>query len=95
MSKIDNTSFFASSLTRENKFQNFRTFHDWLKEDMKWSDAEIDEYLNEVWNCEYNIDGVTRSIREWASLMGEEALRKQLKPILTDKREAQKAAESI
>lgn len=70
-------------------------FHDWLQEDMKWSDAEIDEYINEVWNCEYNIDGVTRTIREWASFMGEENLRKQVRTTLSDKYEAQKAAESV
>jgi len=29
---IDKNSFFASSLSRENKFQNLKTFHDWLKE---------------------------------------------------------------
>ena len=27
---INQKSFFASSLTRYNKFQSFRTFHDWL-----------------------------------------------------------------
>ena len=70
-------------------------FHDWLQEDMKWSDAEINEYLNEVWNCEYNIDGVTRSIREWASLMGEKELRKVVKADRGSKFEAQKAAEGI
>jgi oxidase EvaA len=32
MSIIDSSSFFFSSLTKENKFQNFRTFHEWLKE---------------------------------------------------------------
>ena len=31
MSMINQNSFFASSLTKENKFQNFRTFHEWLK----------------------------------------------------------------
>jgi len=75
--------------------QMLEDFHDWLHEDMKWSDAEIDEYLNEVWNCEYNIDGVTRSIREWASFLGEKELRKQVKSTLGDKFEAQKAAEGI
>ncbi len=32
MNLINRNSFFASSLTKENQFQNFRTFHDWLKE---------------------------------------------------------------
>lgn len=32
MSKINQNSFFVSSLTKENKFQNFITFHEWLKE---------------------------------------------------------------
>ena len=32
MSKIDSASFFCSSLTRENKFQSFRTFKSWLSD---------------------------------------------------------------
>ena len=70
-------------------------FHDWLQEDMKWSDAEINEYINKVWNCKYNIDGVTRTIREWASFMGEQKLREVVREDLETKFEKQKAAESI
>lgn len=75
--------------------QMLEDFHDWLHEDMNWSDAEIDEYLKEVWNCEYNIDGVTRTIGEWSSFMGEENLRNKMRPVLKDMSTAQKDAETI
>lgn len=32
MNRLSQNSFFASSLTKENKFQTFRTFHEWLKD---------------------------------------------------------------
>lgn len=32
MSTIDSASFFSSSLTRQNQFQDFKTFKSWLKE---------------------------------------------------------------
>lgn len=40
--KIDSTSFFASSLTRENCFQSFRTFKDWLKERCKPEEFKVE-----------------------------------------------------
>lgn len=70
-------------------------FHDWLAEDMKWSDADIDDYMQEVWNCEYNIDGVTRTIGEWASFIGQEKMRQVVREDLSVKFEKQKAAEGI
>ena len=75
--------------------QMWDDFHDWLQEDMKWSDAEIDEYMKEVWNCEYNIDGVTRTIGEWASFIGQEKMREVVREDLSTKFEKQKAAERI
>lgn len=43
MSKIDTTSFFASSLTRENQFQSFRTFKEWLKERCRPDEFKVDQ----------------------------------------------------
>ena len=48
MSKIDNTSFFASSLTKKNKFQDFKTFKKWLEchsrpEEFKVEQVPLDE----------------------------------------------------
>jgi len=79
----------------EWKKQMWEDFHDWLHEDMKWTDAEIDEYMQEVWNCEYNINGVTRTIGEWASFIGQEKMREVVREDLSTKFEKQKAAESV
>ena len=43
MGKIDKTSFFASSLTRENEFQSFRTFKEWLKERCRPDEFKVDQ----------------------------------------------------
>lgn len=43
MSSIDKSSFFASSLTRENQFQNFRTFHEWLKERCRPDEFKVEQ----------------------------------------------------
>lgn len=43
MSKIDNTSFFASSLTKENKFQNFKTFKNWHAEHCKPEEFKVEQ----------------------------------------------------
>lgn len=42
MGKIDSTSFFASSLTCENRFQSFRTFKEWLKERYRKEEFKVD-----------------------------------------------------
>ena len=75
--------------------QMLADFKDWLQEDFKWTDADVEEYLREVWNCEYNIDGVTRTIGEWSSFMGEKELKKVVKADRVSKFEQQKAAESV
>lgn len=75
--------------------QMLADFKDWLQEDFKWTDADVEEYLREVWNCEYNIDGVTRTIGEWASFMGENELKKVVKADRGSKFEQQKAAENV
>ena len=43
MSKIKKDSFFASSLTRENKFQNYHTFNDWLKERCRPEEFKVEQ----------------------------------------------------
>lgn len=43
MSKIDKTSFFASSLTYKNQFQSFRTFKEWLKERCRPDEFKVDQ----------------------------------------------------
>lgn len=43
MSNINKSSFFASSLTRENQFQSFRTFHEWLKERCRPEEFKVEQ----------------------------------------------------
>lgn len=42
MSKIDSSSFFCSSLTKENIFQDIRTFHNWLKERLRPNEFRVE-----------------------------------------------------
>lgn len=49
MSTIKSDSFFCSSLTRENKFQNFKTFKAWLAERCKPEEFKVEQMpLNEM-----------------------------------------------
>ncbi len=43
MSNIKSESFFASSLTRENKFQNFKTFKAWLTERCRPEEFKVEQ----------------------------------------------------
>ena len=43
MSSIKTGSFFASSLTRENKFQNFKTFKAWLAERCRPEEFRVEQ----------------------------------------------------
>ena len=43
MSNIKSESFFASSLTRENKFQNFKTFKAWLAERCRPEEFRVEQ----------------------------------------------------
>lgn len=62
MSKIDTTSFFASSLTRENQFQSFRTFKEWLKERCRPDEFKVEQVpLDEMekWALDVNGDRIS------------------------------------
>lgn len=43
MSKINSASFFASSLTKENKFQNYKSFKQWLVEHCRPDEFKVDQ----------------------------------------------------
>lgn len=59
MSIIDSSSFFNSSLTKENKFQNFRTFHDWLKERCRPEEFKVEMVpLNEMEKWALDKEGI-------------------------------------
>lgn len=59
------------------------------------TDAEIDEWIREMWDCEYTVDGATRTVSEWASLIGQEKLRSSVRMTIEEKRKAQQQAESV
>ena len=72
---------------------------DWIKsireaigEDMKgmkFSDKDIDGFIEEMWNSKYTMNGETHTIGEWADIYGQEKLRKELAGPLTDKAKRQ------
>lgn len=58
MSNIKSESFFASSLTRENKFQNFKTFKAWLAERCRPEEFRVEQVpLNEMEKWALEPDG--------------------------------------
>lgn len=80
--------------------QNFRNklrevIGDPLKKIVGYSDAEIDEFINEIWDAPYTMNGETHKISEWASIIGQEELRNEMRRSLKEKRELQKKAEKI
>ena len=58
MSNIKQDSFFSSSLTRENKFQSFKTFKDWLAERCRPEEFKVEQIpLNEMEKWALEPDG--------------------------------------
>ena len=78
---------------------------DWIKnireaigEDMKgmkFSDKDIDDFIEEMWNSKYTMNGETHTIGEWASIYGREKLRKELANPLTEKAQRQIDVENV
>lgn len=78
---------------------------DWIKsireaigEDMKgmkFSDKDIDGFIEEMWNSKYTMNGETHTIGEWADIYGQEKLRKELAGPLTDKAKRQIEVEDV
>lgn len=68
---------------------------DLLKDTFDWKDAEVDDFIREMWNSKYEMDGETHTIAEWASILGDRELRKEISRSLDDKRQLQKDAENI
>ena len=57
------------------------------------SDEQIDGFVEMMWDYSLTIDGVTRKVSEWASVISSEALREQMGKTIEEKRELQKEAE--
>ncbi len=66
-----------------------------LREQGELSDREVDEWIEEMWNSDYPVDGTTRRVSEWAALMGQAKLRENVRMSLEQKRAAQAEAESV
>ena len=61
--------------------------------DCGFSDADIDEYIREMWHMPWEMDGETHKIGEWASIKGYAVLRESLKEPLRKKFDKQVLAE--
>lgn len=59
------------------------------------SDAEVDAFIDELWNSRFPIGDEVHTISEWASIIGMEETRKAVRASITDKKAAQDAAESV
>ena len=78
---------------------------DWIKnireaigEDMKgmkFSDKDIDDFIEEMWDSKYTMNGETHTIGEWAGIYGREKLRKELAAPLTEKAKRQIEVEDV
>lgn len=60
-----------------------------------FSEDEVDSFIKEMWKCNMPIDGVTRTLEEWAAILGEENLRKEVGKTINEKKQLQDQAESI
>lgn len=90
-------TYLEEGLTKFNDWKA-RVLEDYVepvKDFFGWGKSEVDRYIEQVWNSDYEIDGVTRTMSEWASFLGEEQLKKVVKEDLSTKYEKQMAAEGI
>lgn len=81
-------------------------FSDWSKamreklaapfsKSMKLTDSEIDEFIKDMWEYPHTIDGETKLLKEWASEMGKQELRDNVRMTLEEKIRLQQEAESV
>lgn len=60
-----------------------------------WGQNEVDRYIEQVWASDYEINGVTRTMAEWASFLEPKKLKGYVAKDIKSKYEAQLAAESV
>ena len=85
--------------------QGIYKIKDWMSniregiyDDMKaigFTDKDIDDFIEEMWNSKMPMDGETHTIAEWSTIYGNAQLRKKLGEKLGEKYERQMAAEPI
>lgn len=69
-----------------------------IYDDMKaigFTDRDIDDFIEEMWNSKMPMDGETHTIAEWSAIYSNSQLRKKLSEKLGEKYERQMAAEPI
>lgn len=69
-----------------------------IYDDMKaigFTDKDIDDFIEEMWNSKMPMDGETHTIAEWSAIYSNSQLRKKLSEKLGEKYERQMAAEPI
>lgn len=90
-------TYLEEGITKFNDWKNkvFEDFVEPIKDFFGWGQNEVDHYIEQVWNSDYEINGETRTMSEWASLLEPKELRNIVKSDLEAKFEAQKAAESV
>lgn len=68
-----------------------------LKENkvLRLTDEQVDNYINEIWETDFEIDGRVLRVREWADEIGRESLRNVMRMTEAEKRRLQKAADGV
>lgn len=71
----------------------FKSMHEGLDAFMQGevglTDREVDDFIRDIWNCAYTIDGETHLISEWASKMEQEELRRIVRLSIEEKTKLQ------
>ncbi len=62
---------------------------------LRLTDEQVDAYISEIWESDFEIDGKVMRVREWADEIGREALRNVMKMSEAEKRRLQKAADKV
>lgn len=60
-----------------------------------WNKAEIDEFIKEIWESDYTIDGKTMKLSQWAEEISRAELRKIISRDVREKKKLQDEAENI
>ena len=85
--------------------KGLRTFAEWASQmrkhigeslhDAGLADNEVDAFIREMWKSKLPMNGETRTLEEWAAILGKEELRGKISATIEEKRKAQQAAESV
>lgn len=90
-------TYLEEGITKFNEWKDkiYKDFVEPIRDYFGWGQNAVDRYIQQVWDSDYDINGVTRKMSEWASLLGEKELRKTVKLSNDEKFKLQQAAESV